>query len=206
MSKGLIIGIIVFVLALAGIIGFVLVNRGAATPNAPVKLSELSDENSPQSLRDLMQVGSNQTCTFAGDEASSGTVYVGNGKMRGDFVNKTDSEIQTTHMIYDGTDIYMWFDGQEEGFKISFSDIEKFTDTGEDGQQTVDLDQSVSLNCGPWSIDNSLFATPDMKFTNFGEMLEGLQVMQEEPATTQCSACDQLPAEAATQCRAALGC
>jgi len=216
MNKGVLLGLAAVIIVALAAVGYALMNRPeTSSPPSPsgAMIDELTQENTPASLRELMQVTANQMCTFSDEDDSSGTIYVGGGKMRGDFTSV--SEIETgTHMVSDSANIYMWFDEAPDGFKVSLADIEKFTDFGEDGQKSVDLDQSMDFECSPWAVDNSVFDLPNIEFNDFGAMVQGAGNVIEGDTTEgdsdtraiQCGACDSLPGDASTQCRQALGC
>lgn len=209
MLKLPIIGALLGVVALGIIAGAVLMNRKniPPTPNSQnsITLDQVNEDSAPKSLRGLMQMASNQMCTFDDQAGNEGTVYVGNGKMRGDFTSVVLENSTATHMVSDNENIYMWFDEGTEGFKVSLAEIEKFSDFGEDGQKTVDLDQEVNLNCNSWTVDNSKFTLPTIEFKDFSSMLMPSPV-SEEQQEAQCGACDSLPAESQAQCKQLLGC
>lgn len=215
MGKGQIIGLIVAIIAIIGVIGFILLSRSpqnvsTTTPTTSTLLDERNETNTPSTLRELMSVTANQSCSYSDEFGASGTFYVANGKMRGDFGVETNSEIQNMHTIYDGSNIYMWYDTEPvQGYKITMTDIEKFTDTGEDlpaqagGQKSVDLDQKVNLNCSNWVVDNSKFSLPNVEFQDFGALLPS---SIPSDAEMTCESCDNLPEAAQASCRQALGC
>lgn len=211
MNKNILIG--VGVVILLGIGGYVLMNRPAVNP-APLPSSPsnnaASDTTEKKSLRDLMSMGANQMCTFTDAESnSSGTMYIGSGDMRGDFVSQSQGSTFTSHLIAAGNDVYMWFEGQTTGFKTSMTDLDNISGMGTDDEKTVDVNKQVDYSCGPWAVDRSTFDLPaGITFTDFGEMMD--ESMRENGAMMEtevsCQACDSLPSEAQAQCRAALGC
>ena len=218
MGKGAMIAVAVGIVAAVAVAGAVIMSRPASETPANIN-TEVSSGETPSSLRALMNFANNQHCTFSDTEsASEGEVYVGNGKMRGNFETTSDSEVLNSHMISDGTNMYVWFDGAEEGFTASLSDIEAMSDSfAGSGQKTVDFDQQVDYDCNPWAVDNTVFNLPGgIEFKDFGAMMGGLgDLMMEgssegevnaDTKTLQCEACDSLPAEAAAQCKQVLGC
>ena len=215
--------VIVGILVTIGIAGFLTVNKNTSKTTSPTSAdSNESDLNTaePQntSLRNLMNMADNQHCTYSDVESDSqGEVYVADGKMRGNFTSTSEVDTQISHMFLDGQDIYVWFDGAEDGFKSSMADIEKVgANISTEKNKTVDINKTVDFNCDPWVFDNSVFQIPAIKFEDFGAMIkdmEGMDEMMGEPVNgeidsgaVQCEACNNLPADAAEQCRQALGC
>jgi len=210
------VGAVLGVVAVIVIAGAFLMNRQNVplTTNNSSENSVILDETveqaqAPQSLRDLMDLSANQMCTFSDEAGNSGTVYIGGGKMRGDFVSTMNDQAPGTHMVLNNSNIYTWFDGGEEGFKVSLAEIEKLSNFGEDDQKSVNLDEPKNFDCSPWTVDNSMFNLPDIEFRDLGSLTA--------PGTTengatgdmkaiQCGACNSLPAENQEQCRQILGC
>ena len=221
MNNGLILGVIAIAVVAVGGVGayMVLGNNALDAPEEQAK--EASDvamsNDAPSSLRDLMSFANNQECSFTDDEsASSGTVYAGDGKVRGDFNSTVDGTTTVSHVYSDGTDMYVWFDGGEGGFRGNLDDIQQASAQFEGSDtKTLDPDKQVDFSCQSWTVDSSRFELPDIEFTDYGQMMESLpsgitsdtngEVSTEE-LTDQCSACDSLPGDAATQCRQLLSC
>jgi hypothetical protein len=165
-----------------------------------------------------MGLASNQTCTFTDAESSSnGTVYASGGKVRGDFSSTTGTTTTVSHVFSDGTDFYMWVDGEAEGMKVSlesFSDLN--TKSSDPKTKSVDPDKQVDFRCAPWTVDSAVFNLPNIKFTNFSSLMmsapsgmmseEGEGSTQMDMKAAQCAACDNLPAESVAQCKQALSC
>ena len=173
---------------------------------------------SKKSLKDMMGMGSNQTCTFEDENQNSGTVFTGGGKYRADLVSTANGEVINTHMISDGVNVYMWFDGKESGFKMPIAEVEKTSSAGDTSTtQNVDVNKQVDVNCKGWSVENSKFELPELvEFQDLGAMMKGvvnISPVEGAPTTgggdvkaAQCAACNSFPADAKAQCMAALGC
>lgn len=224
MNKGLLLGIgaLVAVAIVGGGAYLVLSNRPTSSEPSTAQLQTTTEGNtqSPKSLRDLMTLANNQTCTFTdADSQSQGAVYVGGGKVRGDFSGETGATVQNTHMIYDGTDVYVWFDGAKEGFKgnlDSLTQASSQTGTADTSSKSLDPDKQVDYQCVPWTVEASKFQLPNLEFTDYSEMMMMLQSSMPQATgsagtgtnlqSAQCSACDSLPSDAAAQCKQALNC
>lgn len=180
--------------------------------------SRVMTGDAPKSLLDLLTVSASQECAYEDDMGNSGVAYSSGGKMRGDFMGTANGQVYRTHMITDGTDMYIWSDGVEGGYKSSLSLMTEGETSveGEENAQvnTVDPNKKVDYSCKSWIVDQSVFAIPsDIEFTDYSKMMESMKTMDKTAESgnvpskeTQCSACDNLPGEAATQCKQALGC
>ena len=212
------IGIVIAVIVLIG--GFMFLNNGIA-PAGNNGEPPTNGETLSASIDDLLAFSGTKTCTFS-DEGVSGTVYVSNGKMRGDFEATENGQVLTTHMVRADGYQYVWVDGQG-GLKIKEADLKKFeTQANQGNNQTPDLNERVNYTCQNWSGDSAKFAVPtDVEFNDFGALFEGLGmpvpgnenieetiVTDETPgAGAQCAVCNQLPAgEQRNACLQALGC
>src|SRR5579863_2563832 len=79
-----------------------------------------------KSLFDLFSMAGSQKCTFSdSSNNSSGTVYISSGKMRGDFQSQNNGKAEVTHMINDGSYVYIWTDGQQSGYKMSLAVVKQ---------------------------------------------------------------------------------
>jgi hypothetical protein len=208
MGKGIIITIAALVVV-AGGAAFYVYNKNSNTPGAAFDTAIVNESDSvqPKSLRDFFGLTINQTCTFNDTESkSNGTVYVANGRMRGDFTVESEEVKMTSHMITDSEDVYLWFDNTEEGYKMKISDQEEYSDTDEDNK-SVDLDKRVDYKCSNWIVNDSFFQLPAGKnFRDLSAMMEETKTMMEDAGTAQCDACNSLPDSAKAQCLQALNC
>ena len=219
MNKNLIIGGVVVVIVLIG--GFIFFNSGNNAPASDNGQPSTNGESLSGTIDDLLAFSGTKSCTFS-DEGTRGTVYVSNGKMRGDFEASENGQVMTTHMIRADGYQYVWVDGQG-GMKVKEANLKKFeTQANQGNDQTPDLSERVNYTCQGWSGDSSKFAVPtDVEFNDFGALFEGLGmpvpgnenieetiVTDETPgAGAQCAVCNQLPAgDQHNACLQALGC
>lgn len=219
MNKGVIIGVVVLLLLLLVGGGFFLMNRNSTSSSTSknttnsVLTENVNEQTSGKTLRELMGMTANQTCTFNDNtSATEGTIYSGGGKFRGDFTSQVNGIASNTHILSDGGNMYMWIDGTTDGFKMAISDIDQFSNNSAT-QKSVDFNNQIDYKCSAWAVDNSMFDLPDIKFTDFGAMAIPTNTATEEGQTNtsstglNCEACDNLPAgEAQAQCKLALGC
>ncbi len=201
-------------LLLVVVVGGYLMTSGRLpmmTPGREFK-KVISDEIKRTSMKGLLAMGIPQQCTYNDSQGNGGTVFVGNNKMRGDFVSKDEEDKEVkSHMITVDQTSYIWMDEEKQGFKMAW-DINKVD--GEDevlptpqpGQ--IDANQEVDYKCQPWILNNSVYEVPkDVTFSDFSKMLAPTgQAGGIDVKTAQCAACDSAPEESRAQCKAALGC
>lgn len=144
--------------------------RGEGTSTTLTTLEPGTSGAGEQTLAELLALGTSQTCTFTQADGE-GTVYVANGKMRGDFTSLTDGKTMVSHMISDGATAYTWVDGMPTGFKIAMNAAQAA------GQQpgTVDVNQKFAYTCSPWNADTNAFTPPaGMQFNDLAALTGGL--------------------------------
>ncbi len=108
------------------------------------------------SLRTLLTSNMSQKCSFSNAD-SSGTIYVGGGKMRGDFTSKADQGSAQSHMVIDNNIAYVWIDGTAQGYRMPFENL-----SAANGGKTggVDADAKVATDCTPWQATEASFTLP----------------------------------------------
>ncbi len=119
------------------------------------------------STAELIARGGDYKCTFdqvVENSRSTGTVYISNGKMRGDFKSDvsaagTNMSVES-HMISDGEYMYTWSSMMPTGMKLKID--QTITTSSETfGQQgSFDANMQLSYDCDPWSPDSSQFTLP----------------------------------------------
>jgi hypothetical protein len=204
MNKKLLIGVGALII-IGGAIGFMMMNRSNQTTY---------DIGMPHaiSLKSLMASSKPQKCTVTtatGDSQSSGTVYILNGKMRGDFMSVTNGKTITSHMITMDNTSYVWTDEMAQGFKMSMDEMQK--QPSSQTSQTVDINQESPYSCTSWTSDSSTFALPaGITFTSMADMMgagiQGNLQINGNTNDSQCGACDGAPEPQRTQCRTSLNC
>lgn len=183
-----------------------------------VSMTGSNSETAMGSLKDLMARGSSK-CTVSNtveNSVSQGVVYIGDGKMRGDFTSTMTNPAMTieSHMISDGEFVYTWSSSMPQGIKIAVSATEGQSSAPE--SDTVDLyNAQVSYDCDSWSVDTAMFELPSgVTFTDLSSMMKsmpGAGANVQGGASVganaqQCAACDMAPEPQKSQCRAALKC
>jgi len=211
MNKRTLFAVVIAVLVLLG--GWYFASNKKSSDKMMGNEEIVEESSSQMSLKDLFMKGISQTCTFSLDDEtykSSGTVYVANGKMRGDFVYQVDGSEQVSHMLVMDETSYIWQDGQAQGYKVSFNETEPDTNSSEPTNQTVDVNEKVDYNCKPGVAGTVTFELPSgVEFKAIDEMMREAKDKMMEGASdlsSQCSVCDSLTGESKTQCLTALNC
>lgn len=202
--------IVVAVLLLIGV-GYLLYMKVKSPAGQLSTLTGTSQGQKPGSLKDLLTLGTAQTCTF-NNQGSAGKVYVSGGKVRGDFDTTTESTTTKSHMIIDGNTSYIWMDGQTTGFKMSFNPDQTPSATASTQTSTGSFDPRADMNyeCSAWVVDSSMFALPS------GVTFQEFNIPSSAPAaksgsgaadnSAQCGYCNSLSGDDKTQCLTALKC
>ena len=181
------------------------VSQRSATPSPTAESnSDLQTDVQAQSLADFIDSANNQQCTFTDTEAeTSGTIYVANGQLRGDFTSSAEGESVVAHVISNNQEVYLWMDGVDEAYQTSMDSISELSGELPLGD-LISPDDDVDYECSPWAVDPAVFELPDKNFTDLSTLLEA--VGGSENNALQCAACDSLSGEVQMQCRAALSC
>ena len=202
-----VIGAIVAVVVLAGAGWYFTSGKSGS-------LGSMMNSNEPQqqmSMKELIAMNISQKCDFSEPQSkTAGTIYIADGKVRGDFTSETEAGSMGGHMISDGTSVNTWMDGMSQGFKASF---EASGTSGQgDTQQGLDPSRKTDYKCEKWSKDESKFQLPSgITFTDMSAMMQGAPKAGANPyavptKSAQCNMCDQAPEPQRTQCREALRC
>lgn len=221
----IIIAVVVLLVLIAG--AYALLGKKSSNPLQSVQNKVAQMTTQKMSLSDFFSLAGSKKCTFSDKtNNSSGTVYIGGGKMRGDFQSMDNGKTTASHMINDGQYVYVWTDGQSQGYKMSTDIVKKeaaqvtMTPDNSGSSETqpssgpVNLNQQADYSCGGWSVDSSMFTLPQgITFTDYSSMMQGTQngasstqgTTQQAPAAQgmtaqqkqyECSQCDKVPAGA----------
>ncbi|MEN9342377.1 MAG: hypothetical protein RIQ54_633 [Candidatus Parcubacteria bacterium] len=173
-----------------------------------------SKKQNPQeqatSLKQLLEVTIPRVCTFnstQSDAQSSGTVFVSNGMLRGDFISTINNQTVTSHLIVKDATSYVWTDDLQQGVKIS---MEKSNDANGDNAP-INLNEKMTYDCQDWAREEKVFVLPEtIEFQDFSTIMESLNNSaidtKTSPTTDACDSCNQVPENARQQCRKTLGC
>ncbi len=214
MNKKTLVLVVILVLLVLGGGAYVMKHKSAGAPAAPTTAVTASPTKATTAgvqgtLKSLLTSGETQTCTFTSQKQANttGTIYVSGGKMRGDFTSTNQGQTVTGHMIVDSGYSYIWTNLIKRGMKVAISETQA---TASANSQGMDVNQAVSYICKPWVADASEFTLPaDITFTTFTMPQRAAGGTGASPgitATSECSACDSLPAAAQSACKTQLNC
>jgi len=204
----IIVAVVVVILLAAGA-GFMMLSS-KAKPQAQTQTQTNNTQTAnPQTVKrnavrgtilSLLDGGQSVSCTVAlPDNKGTGTFYVASSKkFAGDINSKgTDGKDITTHMISDGTYVYVWSAAMPMGIKMNLSAAKNVANNAQTNQ-TIDMNQNVDMQCGPWAVDDSKFAVPsNIQFRDMSQLLQQAQPQTVAPqtgntGTTKTSPCDQI--------------
>lgn len=128
------------------------------TQNVPADATPTEQETT--TLRALMAQG-DVMCTFTqvlSAELQSnvvGTMYISDGRVRGDFLTSADDESFATSLIYIDDTTYVWGTTPfgDQAFMIRNS-------SAQPEGNGMDMDQELPYVCGPWAVDAAMFVPP----------------------------------------------
>jgi len=190
------------------------INKVVTSENKPATSN--SQTTAQGTLKSLLTSGKSQKCTYSYDHQSTavtGTIYVANGKMRGDFVSTSGQSKVAGHMIIDGGYFYVWTDLSNNGIKMAVN--QEQPTNAPVNSQTPDINQAFAYTCQGWAGDDTLFTLP----SGISFMTTTLPAVPSSPGvgtpsssvgtnpSSYCSVCDKIPAGSGRDaCRAQLHC
>lgn len=173
--------IVVFAVILLGGGAYYFLNRepGENRESEAQTRDEAKNEEAPVtssfrgSFDDLMARGGSYKCTFTHKtdvSVSSGTVYISDDRMRGDFESETEHMDVTSHMIKRDGYVYSWSPLTSQGFKMPVDGEGEAGGSGDGSMsgQSVDLNQEYDYDCSTWTTNESVFALPAITFMEIG--------------------------------------
>lgn len=170
------------------------------------------------SLQQLVAAGNPVTCTFSTTTAAgteSGTVFIANGMVAGDFTASSAAGGIEAHMIMRDSTNYTWTSASTQGFKTTIS---TGTTPTSGTNQGVDYGAQMNYACQAWNADSGKFNLPaNISFMSAADFTPpttppasgatgagaGASV---QGNAAQCAQCDSLPSAQKAQCLAALHC
>lgn len=169
------------------------------------------------SILSLMESRDSRQCTFvttAEGSESTGTIYVHDGKMRGDFNIKTADITVPSHTIFDGSMSYIWTDGTGYGIKMK---VDPAAQAESFNNQAVDLKKNFEMDCKGWDVDNSKFEAPtnvkfnEMTIPSTADLSAGAETsidvnpnVQEVQLKMQAEICNAIPEPQKSECLASM--
>lgn len=214
--------IIVTILIIICVGAYLLIKKSPQPVNDQTSIGQNNPENSTSqtvqgTLKSLLSAGKSQKCTYSNKVDSAtveGTIYIANGKIRGDFTTTSEQTKMSGHMITDKEFSYTWNDLSNQGIKMTINQEQQAPSDSstEPNNQTSDINQTYTYTCQGWKEDAAMFIPPaNITFSTF--TLPNTQSNGTAPAngdstnSSMCATCDNIPAgEARDTCKTQLNC
>ena len=216
-NVAIVIGILILFLIGSGAYLALKKSPQPSANKAPVTQNKSADSGAQTvqgTIKSLLSSGKSQKCTYSSNLESasvSGTLYVANGKIRGDFTSGTEQAKMSGHMIMDGGFSYVWTDMSKQGIKMAIDQKLQQPSGAPASGQTLDINQTLVYTCQGWIGDGSVFTLPsDITFSTFAlpaAASSGAVPSSKATNPSSCSVCDNLPAGSAREtCKTQIGC
>lgn len=138
----------------------------AVTPSAQEEQAQVSKKEEMTTVKtfeDYLKTGS-YSCTVTQDigvAQTQGTVFIDNGKMRGDFNSTVQGMNVNTSLVVKEGYTYTWTSLAPIGFKTPLVKGASASSTAStSGTYGIDTKKIGSYNCVPWTADASKFTLP----------------------------------------------
>jgi len=162
-------------------------------------------QSSKGSLKSLLTSSQSLQCTFSTQDENNpvkGTVYVSNGKMRGDFQTGVMEKIINSHLIVDDNFSYFWTDESKRGIKMENNPLDSTSSAIQPTNQGLDVNQNYNLVCDNWTADKTLLTIPtDVTFSSFNiptlkpsTAVGSDSASQHTGSDSNCNVCNSIPA------------
>lgn len=157
------------------------------------------------SITDLLKKKQNLKCTYqfkSGKQTVKGVMYVSGQKFRSEFKTKINKKTVNTYSLSDQKWLYNWTSNSLQGSKMNLKQMQTINGQNTEQNQEVNkvnkqLKTKYQFKCQSFKPAKNFFKAPSkIEFTDLGQMLEGLQNLQQNT----CSICSNLPSEAKQAC------
>ncbi|HPT66092.1 MAG TPA: hypothetical protein PK257_02160 [Candidatus Woesebacteria bacterium] len=154
-------------------------NIASVTPTSSPK-----QEKSTFSLRELLAKNIAQKCTWqtSGEQGNGqGEIIISGNKFKQTIKVESPTGLSEFISVSDGEWLYTWSnDSTTDNMAFKMKLDQQSDSTSDDNMQVasnrVDLDQELSYNCQPTTINEADFSVPkDIKFTDFSEFINQFQ-------------------------------
>jgi len=148
-------------------------NKGNVNNQTDTSSQTVSEESSlKSSLKALAESGTNKECTINDNgQDISGKLYIGNNKLRGEFLRSTEGKQNQVSIIVLPNKQYVWDTVSKKGFVFAFdkNDAQK-------PQNSVDINKEYEYSCKNWQLDENKFIQPsDVQFQDLTKLQEQIQ-------------------------------
>jgi hypothetical protein len=185
--------------------------KPAPQPNKTVSVKVTPGKSTVAgTIVDVLKTTDNKKCAFTTQNKTKGTFYLTSEKAYGTLIATNSGSADTTYVIKDQNNFYIWGSSLPTGIRISMSlsDISKNLHSNPYAS-SFDVNQKVDYSCSSWTPDQSLFNPPtNIKFTNIGAttLPTGTLLPKSTNPSSQCSLCSSLSGQAKNTCIASFHC
>lgn len=193
--------VIILILAAGGFL-FLKYSKAPAMPKPAVTVAptKAPTTTAAGTILGLLQGGKTESCSITlPDNKGTGDIVISDTKFAGNFNTvSTAGKTIVSHVVSDGTYIYMWSNATSMGIKMSLVAAKNAATNAQNNTQSVDINQNVQMSCGPWIADNSKFILPTtIKFTDMSKFFpttqpSGAAVSPAAGTGANSSPCDQI--------------
>lgn len=136
--------------------------------NIPVPQVEDQQQAAPTAGKKMpfasfIKNGGSYQCTvhqYMSDIDNSGTVYVSDGKMRGEFSTIAEGRTVNSSIIVRDGFTYMWNNFMSQGFKVAVPETFAGASFESSGTYMWNAEQIGEYDCQPWTTDETKFSLP----------------------------------------------
>jgi hypothetical protein len=178
------------------VVAYIILAQPATAPT-DITTNPATTDTKPSAMPDVAEVVSGQGtladffgrdesvyCTFSGtyedDTTGEGEFWYANERLRVEAITRVEGEVYTSNMINDGERTYIW-SGTADGMQAIVMDTDMTTgaaaefDAGAATEARVDMEQAITYECEPWSVQTAQFVPPsNIEFIDMNDMMEGM--------------------------------
>ncbi len=133
----------------------------------PVSSKPVTNTVKNVSFTNILPKVGNYQCDYSSvtqQERITNTIYLSEGKMRGEFRSTTANSSISNIMVYDGSYLYVWAEGKTTGTVTQPKSVSDFPAIiPKDILSSTSLGSGLnnaSWSCHPWSVDKTMLAKP----------------------------------------------
>jgi len=141
--------------------------------------------NEKKSLKELLDLGTAQKCTFEVNQEgqiTKGEILIKDNKFKQSTEITSNEGMMKVYSISDGQYFYSWNDAiKGSGSKMKIEAVETTPEENTQKQENVNWEEKLDYKCNPATLTDADLALPtDIEFVDLSEMMNNLQNMSPE--------------------------
>lgn len=141
--------------------------------------------NEKKSLKELLDLGTAQKCTFEVNQEgqiTKGEIIIKDNKFKQSTEITSNEGMMKVYSISDGQYFYSWNDAiKGSGSKMKIEAVETTPEENTQKQENVNWEEKLDYKCNPATLTDADLALPtDIEFVDLSEMMNNLQNMSPE--------------------------